>query len=627
VSGGYGAGGRGGAGRGRGGYGEPGYGDEDYGGQGYGGDGRDAGGQPGARPSWDDPYWQQAQSDGRAGLDPAQGAGYGPGYGQPGGWPDPRAQGQRPDGGPQQYDPRTGPQPAPRGGEWQPGQRGSTGPRPVQRGNGQQQVPDYGTGPRPAQRGTGQARQAPRGYDPRGAAPRRASDGYPGEGTPGDGYPGGYQARGDGRFGQQGYEGRNPEPRDDSFVPGFGRRDQFDGGRGPGRAPGAPGALGAPGAPGGRYAGEPGFYGEDEYADDRRGRRAGPGRGGGRDGWDDGGGRRRRGPIRRLAPWIALLVILTPLVIGGLYVYHLYENKVHPADYSGPGIAPAVTVQVKNGDTAFTLGPRLQALGVIASARAFELAAEASANSTGLEAGFFKLNHHMQASLAWAALLNPKNRVQLVVTIPEGKRTSQIILLLAKATSIPAADFQKVVSNPAGLGLPSYAGGKVEGYLFPATYDIQPGETALQILQAMVQRFDVEAQQVNLVSAARNVGLTSAQVIIEASMAQAEGGSVSDYPKIARVIINRLRNGMHLEFDSTVLYGLGKYAVSATIPETKIPGPYNTYLNAGLPVGPICNPGDLAIRAILHPATGNWLYFITRPGGKSEFSPTPLTGQ
>ena len=102
-------------------------------------------------------------------------------------------------------------------------------------------------------------------------------------------------------------------------------------------------------------------------------------------------------------------------------------------------------------------------------------------------------------------------------------------------------------------------------------------------------------------------------------MAQAEGGSVSDFPKIARVIINRLHIGMHLQFDSTVLYGLGKYAISATIAQTHIPGPYNTYANAGLPPGPISNPGDKAIQAILHPATGNWLYFITVPGGRPAF--------
>ena len=93
------------------------------------------------------------------------------------------------------------------------------------------------------------------------------------------------------------------------------------------------------------------------------------------------------------------------------------------------------------------------------------------------------------------------------------------------------------------------------------------------------------------------------------------------------MISNRLKDGMHLQFDSTVLYGLGKYAVSATIAQTRIPGPYNTYLNAGLPAGPISNPGDAAIQAVLHPASGPWLYFLTKPGGKSEFSTTPLQGQ
>jgi UPF0755 protein len=143
----------------------------------------------------------------------------------------------------------------------------------------------------------------------------------------------------------------------------------------------------------------------------------------------------------------------------------------------------------------------------------------------------------------------------------------------------------------------------------------------------MVQRFNIEAQHDDLVAAAKSVGLTATQLIIEASLNQAEGGSVSDYPKIAEVIHNRLAIGMHLQFDSTVLYGLGKYAVSATIKQTKTPGPYNTYLNAGLPAGPISNPGDTAIQGVLHPDHGNWLYFLTVPGGKSQFSASPLKGQ
>jgi uncharacterized YceG family protein len=286
-----------------------------------------------------------------------------------------------------------------------------------------------------------------------------------------------------------------------------------------------------------------------------------------------------------------------------------------------------VTVQVLSGETADQLAPTLLSDGVVESTRAFVLAAENSSDPTGLEPGYFILNHHMQASLAWAALLNPKNRDQSVVTIPEGKRASQVIATLSQKMNIPLKDFEQVIDHPAQLGLPSYADGKVEGFLFPATYTIEPHETALQILQAMVARYNVEAQQVNLSAAAGKVGLTARQVIIEASMAQAEGGSISDYPKIARVIINRLKDGMPLQFDSVLLYGLNKYAINVTDAQIATPGPYNDFEHNGLPPGPIANPGNAAIEGVLNPTPGDWLYFLTVTGGKSEFSANPLAGQ
>ena len=110
-------------------------------------------------------------------------------------------------------------------------------------------------------------------------------------------------------------------------------------------------------------------------------------------------------------------------------------------------------------------------------------------------------------------------------------------------------------------------------------------------------------------------------------MAQAEGGSVTDYPKIARVIINRLKINMPLQFDSVLLYGLNKYAINVTDAQIATPGPYNDFEHDGLPPGPIANPGNAAIQGVLHPVPGNWLYFLTVTGGKSEFSPTPLPGQ
>ena len=610
MSGGYGPGGYPGQG-----YGAPDYdGDPNYDGDPDRGRPRRQGG--GQQPR-DASVWQNDQDHAAYDAPPGYGAQEfgGPGYGDQG--YDPRTYGQ-PDGpGYPQQGPGTG------GHRYQ-----GTGPQPGQ----------YGEGPQPVQRGT----SGPPQFDQYGRGPRHPASGH---GQRDNDYEqrGGnaYGQPGDNAYGQGGYDDWEQDQSDRSFLPGFGGREEFDDG------------------PAGDYAPERGSR-YDDYDNRRAPRRgrpdgrgpvggsgdpggAGPGRSGrgpdprgsgdiprDRDDWGDSDPRPRRKATRWL-PRILVLTVVAVIVIGGLVggldVYHKYEARYHPADYAGQGTGD-VTVQVMSGDTAFSLAPRLVQLGVIASTRAFSNAAEAvPTTTTGLEAGFYVLHHHMQASLAYADLLNPKNRVQTTVTIPEGKRAVDVIAILSQKTKIPLKDFQQILAQPAQLGLPSYANGKVEGYLFPATYAIVPHETALQILQAMVQRFDVEAQQVNLVAEAKTAGLTPTQLIIEASLNQAEGGSVSDYPKIAEVIHNRLAKGMHLQFDSTVLYGLGKYAVSATFKQINTPGPYNTYLNAGLPAGPISNPGDAAIQGVLHPDQGNWLYFLTVPGGKSQFSATPLKGQ
>ena len=324
---------------------------------------------------------------------------------------------------------------------------------------------------------------------------------------------------------------------------------------------------------------------------------------------------------------------------GGLYIYHKYEARYHPADYAGAGTTPTVMVQIQSGETASQLAPALVQLGVVASERAFVVAAEASTSSASLEPGFYLLNHHMKATLAYAALLNPKNRVQTTVTIPEGKRVSQILTILAAHTKIPLSQFEAAAKQTSKLGLPSYAGttaklpsavkyGQIEGYLFPATYAVVPHETALQILQAMVARYNAEAQHLNIVQAAKSVGLTPSQLIIEASMVQAEAGVNADMPKMARVIINRKAHGMPDGFSSVDFYGLGKYGINLTnSAEAQASGPYDNTQKVGLPPTPIDNPGEVAIKAVLHPTSGPWLYFVTTAVGKpTKFSATCFQG-
>jgi UPF0755 protein len=356
----------------------------------------------------------------------------------------------------------------------------------------------------------------------------------------------------------------------------------------------------------------PGFggYGDEDDEDDQ----PLPDRSARRPSKRSGGPKGPRGPRRRrfrwMAPLVALLVILIPVGIGGSYAYSFYMSKYHPADYSGPG-AGYLVVQVPSGATPTSLGPELTRLGVVASARSFVLAAEHSSNPSGLLPGFYGVHRHMKASLAYALLLNPKNLVQVTVTIPEGWRLSQIVAYLGSKSGIPASAYQAVLKNPAQLHLPAYANGKPEGYLFPATYEVQPKETALSVLAAMVQRFDQEAVTLNLPAAAGRVHLTEGQVITMASLVQAEGGQISDYPKIARVIYNRLAQQIPLQLDSTVLYGLDTYGIIASDQQLTSTSPYNTYKYKGLTPGPIDSPGAAAIQAVLNPAPGNWLYFVT----------------
>jgi UPF0755 protein len=304
---------------------------------------------------------------------------------------------------------------------------------------------------------------------------------------------------------------------------------------------------------------------------------------------------------------VVALVVLVALGFGG---YKIYKH-FHSPDYSGPGFGE-VTVQVNPGDNAESLGPRLVQLGVVASTSSFVSAVKQSSCPTCLQPGFFRLHEHMKAALAYKLLLNPASRIQSLVVIPEGLRLTQILARLEAVKSpIPASAYAKALKDTAALGLPSYAKGNPEGYLFPATYPITPGMNATSVLQAMVTRFDQEATSVSLASAAAAIHRTPGEIITIASILEAEGGSPKYYPLVAEVIYNRLASNWFLGLDSTVNYALHRFGISLTQSQLQIPSPYNTFVHKGLPPGPIDSPGDAAIQAALHPAHGNYMYFVT----------------
>ncbi|MFI6600496.1 endolytic transglycosylase MltG [Nonomuraea sp. NPDC050536] len=202
---------------------------------------------------------------------------------------------------------------------------------------------------------------------------------------------------------------------------------------------------------------------------------------------------------------------------------------------------------------------------------------------------------------------------RITVTVNEGWRISQVLKDLSTSTGKPLEEFERAAKDGGALGLPAYAKGALEGFAFPATYEISPTSSPDEILAAMVTRFNRAAEDSNLVDGARRVGRTPLEILTIASILQAESPNKRDMPKIARVIYNRLNHTpeMKLQLDSTILYGLNKFAIKASHEDLKSRSRYNTYARLGLPPGPIGNPGADAIEAALKPAAGPWLYFVT----------------
>jgi UPF0755 protein len=186
-----------------------------------------------------------------------------------------------------------------------------------------------------------------------------------------------------------------------------------------------------------------------------------------------------------------------------------------------------------------------------------------------------------------------------------------VVARLVKYTELKRADVQAALANPAVLGLPAWAHNQPEGFLFPATYDIEPGSGAVDALRQMTEKFAEESASLNLEARAGAEGLTPYQVVVIASIVEAETPVDADRAKVARVVLNRLAQHMRLQLDSTVNYVLPVKKGRLSDADLQVASPYNTYLHLGLPPTPIDSPGEKALEAVLSPAAGDWLYFIT----------------
>lgn len=331
--------------------------------------------------------------------------------------------------------------------------------------------------------------------------------------------------------------------------------------------------------------------------------------------------RRKR---RRRRTWVTALILVAGLGVAGAGAWLGLRPLVSsitsafgaPDDYTGDGTTP-VEVKIPDGATGTKIAQILVDAGVVKSANSYLNAASGTPAAATIQPGTYALKKQMSAQAALQALLDPASRQTKKVTIPEGSRIPTILATIAKMTGIPKEQLDAAAKDAAALGLPAGAV-SAEGYLFPATYDVEPGTKAEDVLRQMV------AQTMDTLKSQGVAPGDENRVLTLASLVQAEGRHPEDMGKIARVLVNRLAAGMPLQLDTTVHYATGKFTVQTTNADLAVKSPYNTYTHPGLPPGPIGSPGLVAIKAAINPTPGPWMYFVaTDPStGTTEFGVT-----
>ena len=310
---------------------------------------------------------------------------------------------------------------------------------------------------------------------------------------------------------------------------------------------------------------------------------------------------------------IAISVVFVVLIGGILFWNHNHPDLDFPAGTAGPEIE----VNIPAGSSGVEIGRILAKEGVVKTSVIFFRAATADKRAESISAGLYLVNTHLSAKEAIEQFLD-KKRLQGKFLIIEGARLSEIKTNLVKI-GFTAEQVDKALNSiktPRGFETDN-----LEGLLFPANYTILPDEEVSTLLQGALDRFAQELKNISFDDYAKELNLKPAELLTIASIVQAEGFTDEDFGKVSRVIYNRLKIGMPLQMDSTLLYAnKSRGEIRVTNRELKIASKYNTYKYKGLPPGPIGSPGGAALVATIKPTPGNWLYFVTVSPGETKFT-------
>lgn len=315
--------------------------------------------------------------------------------------------------------------------------------------------------------------------------------------------------------------------------------------------------------------------------------------------------------VKILGKILGLLILLALLAGTGVYAYyHLpYDDRMRP-----------VQVVVAEGATLDQTAVMLEEEGVVRFPLLFVSVARLLGRDRSVRAGEYRF----QTSMSPRDVLHMLCRGTVVlhkVTVPEGLTVRQIATLLEAKRLAPREEILAVSRDTGFIGAFGFEGDTLEGYLFPDTYHFAMGLSPGELLKAMIRRFQA-VYGLEMRARQAETGRSLHEVVTLASIVEKETSCKEEKPLVASVVVNRLRKGMPLQCDATVIYGIKDFDGNLTRKHLRTANPYNSYLNKGLPPGPICNPGLDSLKAALYPADTSYLYFVSRNNGTHVFSPT-----
>ncbi len=313
-----------------------------------------------------------------------------------------------------------------------------------------------------------------------------------------------------------------------------------------------------------------------------------------------------------------LLILLLAAGIAAAYLWYCIEKPYGTIPPDG------TFVDIPHGTSQRGVARILKRQGVIRSAVAFELYSRRHKKRT-LVAGEYFFDHPISGREVFWKLANGEV-YQRPFTVREGETIFDIARELEQSKLMPVSEFLKAAQDASSIQDFAPGAKTLEGFLFPATYNLARHTTAAELTAMMVRKFREAMQRI---SAARTNGEDSGTALLPtvtlASLVESETPKPEERPMVAGVYTNRLRKGMLLQCDPTVIYALeqaDRYQGTLTVKDLRYDSPYNTYVHSGLPPGPIGNPGEASLRAALEPAQTDYLYFVANTQGGHFFAAT-----